>query len=73
MREGGKFPITLPVPPLPACDNINARPMNIGHQFQVKLEITGWARVRGFLLYAVPVLKTPYEGLQTPPGPLTLQ
>ncbi len=73
LREGGKFPITLPTPPLPACDNLNSRPMNIGHQFQLKMEIQGWCRIRGVILYAVPVMKTPFEGLQTPPGPLTVQ
>jgi hypothetical protein len=73
LREGGKFPVTLPVPPLPPCDYLNARPMNIGHQFQVKCEITGWARIRGILLYATPVLKQPFGGLQTMPGPLSLQ
>jgi hypothetical protein len=72
LREGGKFPITLPVPPLPPCDTQNARPMNIGHQFQVKVEVSGWCRIRGLILYAIPVLKQPFEGLQTPPGPLSL-
>jgi hypothetical protein len=72
LREGGKFPITLPVPPLPPCDDINARPMNIGHQFQVKIEVTGWCRIRGLLVYALPVLKQPFEGLQTPRGPLSV-
>lgn len=72
LREGGKFPITLPIPPLPPCDSINARPMNIGHQFQMKVEVEGWCRIRGDLLYALPVLKQPFEGLQSPPGPLSL-
>lgn len=72
LREGGKFPITFPVPPLPPCDFINARPMNIGHQFQVKVSITGWCRIRGLLVYATPVLKQPFGGLQCVPGPLSL-
>jgi len=72
LREGGKFPITLPVPPLPACDTINARPCNIGHQFQIKISVTGWARIRGLLVYGVPVLKTPFGGLECVPGPLSL-
>ncbi len=73
LREGGKFPITLPVPPLPPCDVINARPMNIGHQFQIKVEVTGWCRIRGLLVYVTPVLKQPFEGLQTLPGPWSVQ
>jgi len=72
LREGGKFPITLPVPPLPNCDTQNSRPMNIAHQFQVKVEILGWCRIRGIILYAVPVLKQPFGGLQCAPGPLSL-
>lgn len=71
MREGGKFPVTLPVPPLPTCDFINRRPANIGHQFQVRVEIRGWCRIRGLILYALPVLKEPFGGLETMPGPLT--
>ncbi len=72
LREGGKFPVTLPVPPLPPCDTANARPMNIGHQFQVKVEVTGWCRIRGLIVYAVPVLKEPFGGLQCVPGPLSI-
>ncbi len=72
LREGGRFPVTLPTPPLPPCDKLNARPMNVGHQFQVRLTITGWCRVRGLLLFSVPVLREPFQGLVTPPGPLSL-
>ncbi len=71
LREGGKFPVMLPVPPLPPCDYSGWRPMNVGHQFQCKVEISGWCRVRGLLVYAVPVPKTPYEGLACLPGPLS--
>ena len=71
-RESGRFPVTLPVPPLAPCSGIDSRPMNIGHQFQVKVEITGWCRVRGLIVYAVPVLKEPFGGLQCMPGPLTI-
>lgn len=73
LREGGKFPITFPVPPLPPCDFINSRPMNIGHQFQCKVEISGWCRIRGLMLYATPFLKQPFGGLETMPGPLSLR
>ncbi len=73
LRESGKFPITFPVPPLAPCDSINSRPMNIGHQFQVKVEITGWCRIRGLIVYALPILKEPFGGLQCVPGPASLQ
>jgi len=72
LRESGKFPITLPVPPLPPCDTQNSRPMNIAHQFQVKIEVTGWARIRGLIVYATPVLKQPFGDLECVPGPLSI-
>jgi hypothetical protein len=73
LREGGKFPVTLPVPPLAPCDFLNSRPMNIGHQFQVKVVITGWCRIRGIILYAVPVLKQPFGNLECLPGPTSVR
>ena len=69
-RESGKFPVTLPLPPKAPCSLADSRPMNIGHQFQVKIEMKGWARIRGLIPYAVPVLKTPFGGLQSLPSPL---
>ncbi len=72
LREGGKFPITLPAAPLAPCDQQNVRPTNVAHQFQVKIEVVGWARIRGVIVYAIPVLKQPYEGLQCVLGPLNL-
>jgi hypothetical protein len=69
-RESGKFPVILPVPPKAPCSMADSRPMNIGHQFQVKIEMKGWCRIRGLLPYAVPVLKTSFGGLQSLPGGL---
>lgn len=62
-REGSRFPITLPRPPLPACETMNNRPMNIGYQFQVKITVKGWCRIRGLLVFASPVEKAVYSGL----------
>jgi len=73
LREGGKFPVTLPVPPLAPCDFLNSRPMNIAHQFQMKVVITGWCRIRGIILYAVPVLKQPFGNLECMPGPTSVR
>lgn len=70
-RESGKFPVMLPVPPLPPCNDMDSRPMNTGHQFQVKIEIQGWCRIRGLIVYAVPVLKTPFGGLECLPSPFS--
>lgn len=69
-RESGKFPIMLPIPPKAACSNADSRPMNIGHQFQVKIAVKGWCRIRGVIVYAVPVLKTPFGGLTSLPSPM---
>jgi len=70
--EGGKFPVTLPVPPLAPCNDMNSRPVNIGHQFQVKVEVTGWCRIRGLIVYSTPYLKEPFGGLQCVGGPMQL-
>lgn len=71
-RESGKVPIQFPVPPLASCSDINARPTNLGFQFQVKVEISGWCRIRGLIVYATPWLKQPFGSLQCVPGPLSL-
>lgn len=52
--------MTLPVPPV-QCDLNNIRPSNIGYQFQCRVTIKGTGTVRGFLVYAEPVEKRPYE------------
>lgn len=72
LRESGKIPIQFPVPPLAPCNTIDARPMNVGFQFQVKVEISGWCRIRGLIVYATPVLKQPFGSLQCVPGALTI-
>ena len=61
-REGYRLPITLPHPPV-SCDLANARPTNIGYQFQVRITVKGWARVRGILLYALKLEDQPYGRL----------
>jgi hypothetical protein len=52
--EGQKFPIGFPVPPDSNCVTMNQRPTNIGFQFQLRITITGWCRIRGILLQALP-------------------
>jgi len=72
-RESGKMPIQFPVPPLAPCISINSRPANIGFQFQVKVELSGWCRIRGLIVYAVPWLKTPFGSMQCTAGPLSIE
>jgi len=61
-REGYKWPITLPEPK-PSCGSMGIRPTNIGYQFQVRVVIKGWCRMRGVLIYGTPVEKSLYGGL----------
>ena len=61
--NGQKFPLVLPLPPLPKCVTLNHRPSNIGYFFQMRISIKGVARVRGFLFYASRRYQAPYEGL----------
>lgn len=61
--EGQKFPIVLPVPPAPSCVSLNFRPHTDGYQFQVRITVKGFMRIRGLLLYALPLEKRPFEGL----------
>lgn len=61
--EGYKFPVTLPTPPVAACQYMNRRPMNIGYQFQMKMVLKGWCRIRGIMIHAVPMQKAPFEGV----------
>lgn len=68
-RESGKIPIQFPVPPLAPCSEIDARPANIGNQFQVKIEVSGWMRIRGLLVYATPFLKQPFGSMECMPNP----
>lgn len=62
-NENYVFPITLPKAPLPQCQTLNQRPTNIGHQFQVRITMKGWARIRGLMVYALPLDKSPFGGL----------
>jgi hypothetical protein len=62
-REGYKFPITLPTPPSPSCKTMTNRPSDIGFQFQMKVIIKGWCRIRGLIWYSIPVQRQPYQGL----------
>lgn len=67
--EGYRWPIVLPIPPAP-CDSMHVRPTNTAYQFQLKVAITGWARIRSILIYGVELPHGIYQGLQvqnTPP------
>ena len=63
-REAWKWTITLPEPPEPKAQSNSSRPADVGYQFQVKLVIKGWMRIRGLILYAADKEKQIFEGLE---------
>lgn len=70
-REGYKFPVGFPEPPS-TCDSMGVRPTTVGYQFQVKIVIKGWCRIRGLILYAIPRENPMYEAVCCPPSSLSL-
>lgn len=61
-REGYVFPVVFPQPRA-ACDSMGVRPTTIGYQFQVKIMMKGWCRIRGLILHALPKLKEQFKGI----------
>jgi hypothetical protein len=61
-REGYKWPIVFPAPK-PSCDSMGVRPTTQGYQFQVRITVLGWMRVRGIILYASEKDRELYKGL----------
>lgn len=53
---------TLPKPPA-VCIDASKRLSTWGYQFQVRIVIKGWCRVRGILLHAIPRDKRPFENM----------
>lgn len=59
--ESFRTTMVLPKPPHP-CGQIG-RPVNIGYQFQMRITIKGFCRIRGILVHAFPRDKQPYLGI----------
>ena len=59
--ESYRATMALPKPPH-SCGQ-NSRPINIGYQFQLRITIKGFCRIRGVLVHAFPVMKQPYQGI----------
>lgn len=64
-REGYKIPITFPEPRA-VCNAMHVRPSTIGFQFQVKVVLKGWCRIRGLVLYALPRMREQFNGIACP-------
>jgi len=60
--EGFRATVSLPTPPK-KCEPNNARPSTWGYQFQIRLTIKGWCRLRGLRIYALPRMKEPYKNM----------
>ena len=67
--EGEKFPITLPKPDGQNCNQFDRRPSNLGYQFQVRLTIKGFCRIRGLILFALPKQRQEFQGLTSSCSP----
>lgn len=61
-RESFRSTMTLPKP-MEECQVVSGRPAYIGYQFQPRLTIKGWCRVRGILLHAEPVSRELYKDM----------
>lgn len=55
-------PKALPNPPAPCIDSV-VRPANIGLQFQVRITVRGWLRIRALILFAEWFERQPYHGI----------
>lgn len=61
-RESYRSTITLPKPP-ETCDSLTKRPAHIGYQFQCRLTVKGWCRIRALALHAERVDRKLYAGI----------
>lgn len=52
----------LPAPPV-FCMSATKRPSNVGYQFQPRLIVKGFARIRGLMVYALPKEQAPGAGI----------
>lgn len=64
---GQRFPLGLPKPQQPAnCVTMNQRPVTDGFQFQVRVTLKGFCRVRGILIFALPLERQPFYNMSCP-------
>lgn len=53
---------SLPVPPN-NCQSMMGRPANIGYQFQIRITVKGWCRLRTLILHASTRGESPFQNL----------
>ncbi len=61
--EGNEVPVRLPKPPATVCSNGNNRPIIFGYQFQVRLTIKGFCRLRRQRMFCLPRDEAPFYGM----------
>lgn len=61
-KEGFRSPLVFPEPPS-NCTGASPRPMNVGFQFQVRITVKGWLRIRMLILWAGKVMRALSEDL----------
>lgn len=61
-QESFRASVKLPVPPS-YCETATKRPSTTGYQFQPRLIVKGFARLRGLMLFALPTDEAPGTGL----------
>lgn len=64
-RESYRSSMSLPLPQ-EQCDSRGNRPSNVGYQFQCRLTVKGWCRIRGLILHAENVDRSMYQNLVCP-------
>lgn len=65
--EGYRWAIGFPEPSA-TCDSMGIRPTTIGYQFQVKITIKGWSRIRGLILHALAHTEPQFHNIAQPPS-----
>jgi hypothetical protein len=65
-KESFRSTITLPTPP-ETCESITGRPAYIAYQFQFRITIKGFCRIRGLVWHCGPVERDMYEVIRACP------
>lgn len=63
LSEQYRMPLSLPKPNNPDCQPGNKRPVTQGYKFQLRITITGFARVRGYQLHCLGRDSSPFSNL----------
>ena len=63
LNEGSMYPVVFPEPCGNDCDAMGVRPTTLAYQFQVKIVVKGFCRIRGLILDAQSRIKAQYQGL----------